>query len=113
MKKTYWLVLMTLSLLVTGCLTIPAEKASTLDVRVMTFNIRNGRAKDEENRWELRKEFVCDVIRDYAPDVLGVQEAYRFQLDEFNKRLPEYGEVGDIEVGYHILVKQLRQGYQK
>jgi len=26
--------------------------------------------------------------------VLGVQEAYRFQLDEFNKRLPEYDEVG-------------------
>jgi endonuclease/exonuclease/phosphatase family metal-dependent hydrolase len=94
MKKTYWLVLMTLTLLLTGCRTIPAEKASTLDVRVMTFNIRNGQAKDGENRWELRKEFVCDVIRDYAPDVLGVQEAYRFQLDEFNQRLPEYGEVG-------------------
>jgi endonuclease/exonuclease/phosphatase family metal-dependent hydrolase len=71
-----------------------AEKAKSLDLRAMTFNIRNGRAKDGENRWELRKEFVCDVIRDYAPDVLGVQEAFRFQLDEFNKRLPEYGEVG-------------------
>ena len=47
-----------------------------------------------EGRGELRQQFVCDVIRDYAPDVLGVQEAYRFQLDEFNKRLPEYGEVG-------------------
>ena len=94
MKKTYYLVLITLSLLMTGCLTIQAEKVKPLDLRTMTFNIRNGRAKDGENRWELRQKFVCDVIRDYAPDVLGVQEAYRFQLDEFNKRLPEYGEVG-------------------
>ncbi|HSR87913.1 MAG TPA: endonuclease/exonuclease/phosphatase family protein, partial [Pontiella sp.] len=44
--------------------------------------------------WDLRKAFVCDVIREYAPDVLGVQEACRFQLDEFNNRLPEYGEIG-------------------
>jgi len=65
-----------------------------LDIRVMSFNIRNGRAKDEENRWALRKEFVCDVIRECSPDVVGIQEAYRSQLDEFKKRLPEYGEVG-------------------
>ena len=95
MKKIYCLVMiLSISLLATGCRTNPTKKASTIDIRVMTFNIRNGRAKDGENRWDLRKEFACDVIRDYAPDVLGVQEAYRFQLDEFNKRLPEYGEVG-------------------
>ena len=94
MKKIGCLLMITLSLLATGCCTTPAEKASTLDIRAMTFNIRNGRAKDGENRWALRKEFACDVIRDYAPDVLGVQEAYRFQLDDLNKRLPEYGEVG-------------------
>jgi len=93
MKKISYLVL-TLSLLLTGCHTIPAEKIRPLDLRTMTFNIRNGRANDGENRWELRKEFVCDVIRDYAPDVLGVQEAFRFQLDEFRNHLPEYGEVG-------------------
>jgi endonuclease/exonuclease/phosphatase family metal-dependent hydrolase len=60
----------------------------------MTFNIRNGMAKDGDNHWNLRKDFVCDVIRDYAPDVLGLQEAFRFQLDLFNQKLPEYGEVG-------------------
>jgi endonuclease/exonuclease/phosphatase family metal-dependent hydrolase len=65
-----------------------------VDIQVMTFNIRNGKAQDGENRWDLRKAFVCDVIRDDAPDVLGVQEAYRFQLDAFNERLPDYGEVG-------------------
>jgi endonuclease/exonuclease/phosphatase family metal-dependent hydrolase len=60
----------------------------------MTFNIRNGKAKDGENRWELRKDFVCDVIREYGPDVLGLQEAYRFQTDHILKRLPKFGEIG-------------------
>lgn len=92
-----------LILLILTNVTLASEKTSQaisvktplpVTIRTMTFNVRNGRANDGENRWELRKEFVCDVIRDYAPDVLGVQEAYRFQLDEFNKRLPEYGEVG-------------------
>jgi starvation-inducible outer membrane lipoprotein len=58
MKKTPYLVLLTLSLLVTECLTIPEAKASDLEIRAMTFNIRNGRAKDGENRWKLRKDFV-------------------------------------------------------
>jgi endonuclease/exonuclease/phosphatase family metal-dependent hydrolase len=94
MIKTCYLVLITLSLLMTGCLSSPPKTINFLGLRTMTFNIRNGRANDGDNSWEFRKQFVCDVIRDYAPDVLGVQEAYRFQLDEFNKRLPEYGEVG-------------------
>jgi endonuclease/exonuclease/phosphatase family metal-dependent hydrolase len=94
MKKTHYLALITLSLLMTGCVTVHAEKVKPLDLRTMTFNIRNGQAKDGENRWNLRRELVCDVIRDYAPDVLGVQEAFRFQLNDLNTRLPEYGEIG-------------------
>ncbi len=94
MKTSVCLLLISFSLFESGCVIPRAEKAETLDIRVMTFNIRNGRAKDGDNRWELRKEFVCDVIRDYSPDVLGVQEAFRFQLDEFNKQLTQYGEIG-------------------
>lgn len=94
MKKTCGLVLIALSLLAAGCITRPAGGKQPLDIRVMTFNIRNGKANDGENRWDLRKEFVCDVIRDYSPGVVGVQEAYSFQLDEFNRSLPEYGQVG-------------------
>ena len=94
MKKIYRPALIALALLNAGYCISPPEQAKPLDIRVMTFNIRTGFAEDGENHWDLRKEFVCDVIRQYAPDVLGVQEACRFQLDEFNKQLPEYGEVG-------------------
>jgi endonuclease/exonuclease/phosphatase family metal-dependent hydrolase len=94
MKKIYCMVLAMPALFDTGYCMTSAETTKPPDIRVMTFNIRTGTANDGENDWSLRKEFVCDVIRQYTPDVLGVQEACRFQLDEFNQRLPEYGEIG-------------------
>jgi endonuclease/exonuclease/phosphatase family metal-dependent hydrolase len=65
---------------------------SALDV--MSFNIRYGTAKDGENAWPNRRELVYDVIRKHDPDVLGLQEALRFQLDEIGKTLPAYTELG-------------------
>lgn len=61
---------------------------------VMSFNIRYGTADDGENSWALRRELVFDVIRQHDPDVLGVQEALRFQLDEIGAAVPGYGELG-------------------
>ena len=64
-------------------------------LRVMTFNIRNGRADDGDNSWKHRKLFAADVIRDAELDVIGLQEAFRFQLDDLSKELPEFEEVGE------------------
>ncbi|MBN1901562.1 endonuclease/exonuclease/phosphatase family protein [Candidatus Sumerlaeota bacterium] len=94
MNKIFCLLVSTVALFVAGCCSLQKERARALDIKFMTFNIRNGLAKDGENHWNLRKDFVSDIIREYAPDALGVQEAFRFQLDELNKRLPEYGELG-------------------
>jgi endonuclease/exonuclease/phosphatase family metal-dependent hydrolase len=63
-------------------------------IRAMTFNIRYGTAPDAEHAWPLRRELAFHLIGDFAPDVLGVQEALRFQLDEIRHALPHYGEVG-------------------
>jgi endonuclease/exonuclease/phosphatase family metal-dependent hydrolase len=60
----------------------------------MSFNIRYGTAADGENNWPQRRELVFDVIREHDPDVLGVQEALRFQLDEIGAAVPGYGELG-------------------
>ena len=70
--------------------------AGSCELRVMSFNIRNGNANDGVNHWNQRKEIVYDVIREYAPDVLGLQEAVRFQLDAFHQHFPEYAEVGIV-----------------
>ncbi len=62
--------------------------------RVMSFNIRYGTADDGANAWPLRRHLVVDVIRRGAPDILGLQEALRSQLDELRTALPGYGEAG-------------------
>lgn len=70
----------------------PAEEDSSL--RVMTFNIRYGTAADGENHWERRREMVFDVIRTHRPDLVGTQEALRFQLDQIREAVGGFGEVG-------------------
>ncbi|MCZ6776459.1 MAG: hypothetical protein O7D34_08390 [Ignavibacteria bacterium] len=62
------------------------------DVRVMSFNIRCGSARDAENSWENRWELVFDVLREGQSDVVGLQEAERFQLDDIRKALPSTGK---------------------
>ncbi len=61
---------------------------------VMTFNIRYGNADDKADSWPNRREMVFDVLRRHDPDVVGLQEALRFQIDEIRAALPQYAEIG-------------------
>ncbi|MBT7405241.1 MAG: endonuclease/exonuclease/phosphatase family protein [Opitutae bacterium] len=56
----------------------------------MSFNIRLGVAKDGENRWDLRKELVVKTIREYNPDLLGLQEVFPMQEEYLRESFPEY-----------------------
>ena len=61
---------------------------------VMTFNIRYGTAKDGENEWSARRDMLFEVIRDTRPDLLGLQEALDFQIDEILAAVSGYAVVG-------------------
>ncbi len=61
---------------------------------VMTFNIRYGTAADGDNAWPARRKLVIDRIRESHADVIGLQEALRFQIDELLTEMPEYRSVG-------------------
>jgi endonuclease/exonuclease/phosphatase family metal-dependent hydrolase len=63
-------------------------------VRVMSFNIRYGTARDGENRWDNRKEFLVETIRAFDPDLLGTQETLKFQRDDLKELLPDYAVIG-------------------
>ena len=80
-----------------SCVAAPSPAASSLTV--MSFNIRNGKANDGDNSWVNRRPLVSGVIRDYAPDVVGLQEAFRFQLDQLAADLPGFVEVGEGRAG--------------
>ena len=74
--------------------TQPAMSADDSQLCVMTFNIRFGTAPDGDNSWPNRRELAVQVLRDEEPQIVGLQEALRFQLDDLRKELPNYGEVG-------------------
>ena len=61
---------------------------------VVTFNIRYGTARDGENAWPQRRELLFGMLRDSGADLLGLQEALRFQLDEIAEAVPGYIEIG-------------------
>lgn len=61
---------------------------------VMTYNIRYGTANDGNDSWANRKEIAIDVLRRHTPDVVGLQEALRFQIDDMRAALPQYAEIG-------------------
>jgi endonuclease/exonuclease/phosphatase family metal-dependent hydrolase len=85
------------SLPAVGVLALGILVAATMppgEVRVMSFNIRYGTADDGQNGWTRRMLAVAEVIRGFDPDLLGLQEALRFQLDEIRLALPGYGELG-------------------
>jgi endonuclease/exonuclease/phosphatase family metal-dependent hydrolase len=73
---------------------VPDAPADENAIRVTSFNIRYGTADDGENRWEKRKDLVVRTIRKLDPDLLGVQEALAFQVDELKAAFPAYEFVG-------------------
>ncbi|GGG23486.1 endonuclease [Christiangramia forsetii] len=60
----------------------------------MTYNIKYANENDGENSWSQRKEWITDQIQFYEPDVLGVQEAVKSQLDFFTENINNYKVLG-------------------
>jgi endonuclease/exonuclease/phosphatase family metal-dependent hydrolase len=70
------------------------QRAPRDPLQVMTFNIRYGTAKDGENEWPLRRAMLFDVIREHDADLVGLQEALAFQIDEILAAAPGYAAIG-------------------
>lgn len=60
--------------------------------RVMSFNI-NGTQGEDANSWENRVPLNAAVIRRYAPDIIGLQEATKINLETYREQLTDYGLV--------------------
>jgi endonuclease/exonuclease/phosphatase family metal-dependent hydrolase len=63
-------------------------------IRVMTFNIRYGTAEDGLQAWNARRDLLLFRLSADSADVIGLQEALRFQIDEIRSAVPGYAEVG-------------------
>ena len=64
------------------------------EVKVISYNIRVINTKDGENQWKYRAAATPAMIKDYAPDCFGLQEAMPDHLKYLAKKLPKYASVG-------------------
>jgi len=65
-----------------------------MKVRVGTFNVRNGLARDGWNSWPFRRKATAAALRGLEADVVGLQEACGFQVRSLQDRSPGYGLTG-------------------
>ena len=90
----------TLTLIVAAVLmalpfTVSAQKPTRdYDLKVMSYNIRMGVAKDGTNSWEYRYPATALMLQDQMPDVFGVQEAFEFQIRFIEDNFADYDSVG-------------------
>lgn len=85
--------LMLLACLLAATRLLPAAgNDSTL--KVMTFNVRCVVESDGANQWKFRKDYAADLVKFYAPDLWGAQEATWQQMLDLQERLPQYSYIG-------------------
>jgi endonuclease/exonuclease/phosphatase family metal-dependent hydrolase len=87
-------------LLITAVCVSRAEPSGTarvgpgLELSLASLNIRYGTADDGPDAWPHRRDMVTGLLARLDADVIGLQEALRFQLDELAADLPGYAEIG-------------------
>lgn len=59
-------------------------------VKVMTYNIRYDNPEDGVNQWDKRKSKVFALMKQFDPDIIGVQEALHHQLTDIAADLKGY-----------------------
>jgi len=73
---------------------VSCEKPKTLELNVMSFNIRYDNPEDSLNNWKYRKDAACRTIKDYNVDILGTQEVLANQLEDMKLCLSSYNAIG-------------------
>ena len=91
MKKALFLIAMVLCAAVT---IFPGCKKGDQSLKVISYNIRVGSAPDGDNKWDIRKPASPAMIADQQPDIFGLQEALKMQLDYLDETCPDYNHVG-------------------
>jgi endonuclease/exonuclease/phosphatase family metal-dependent hydrolase len=57
---------------------------------MMTLNLRFENDRDGVNHWSFRREILVEVVKRFAPSLLGTQEGTSGQLEYLQRELPQY-----------------------
>jgi endonuclease/exonuclease/phosphatase family metal-dependent hydrolase len=89
--------------------------AAGIELRAMSFNVRTMNAdRTTLNSWDapgFRRDRVVQVIRDEKPDIFGVQEALRGQVDYVRAALPQYAVIARPDTGELASIFYLRDRF--
>ena len=90
--KIRFVILLSLAVLLLcgGC----GNSQKDVEIKYISYNIRNSRANDGDNAWDIRKPATKEMIDKEQPDVFGLQEAYIEQLQYIDNNFPNYSRVG-------------------
>lgn len=90
-----------ISIIIAAALLIPAAvqakkngSEETPELKVMSYNVRMGVAKDGTNSWQHRCPATIEMLNAQKPDVFGVQEAFDFQIAFIEEFANDYKSVG-------------------
>ncbi|MBS1949982.1 MAG: endonuclease/exonuclease/phosphatase family protein [Cytophagales bacterium] len=83
-----------MKLLVIATFLLSSQLVTSQPVNVMTYNLRFDNPNDNINQWSNRVSKVNALIAKYNPDLIGVQEALKHQIDDMLKGLPQYSYYG-------------------
>ncbi|WP_290541091.1 endonuclease/exonuclease/phosphatase family protein [Alistipes sp.] len=94
MKKTIFF------LLLTFCFSNSVQaNQDTESIKLISFNMRTSWGRDGDNSWPNRCHATTQMLRQEAPDVMGVQEAMQDQLYYIDTECPRYARVGEDRDG--------------
>ena len=66
------------------------------DLKVISYNIRNGESKDGTNSWMYRYAATAEMIQDQKADVMGIQEALPDQIRFIEQNFKDLRWTGDF-----------------
>ena len=87
--KRYFSLYMFLSIVIFSC-----NSSISDEVTVVTYNIRYDSPNDRKNLWQHRKKRLMECIKSINPDIIGIQEGLKHQLDYIEETLNNFQIVG-------------------
>lgn len=63
-------------------------------MKIMTFNIRADNIFDINNRWKKRADLVCETMKHYNCDIIGLQEVTQKMYEDIHVNVKDYNIIG-------------------
>lgn len=68
-------------------------------IKFMSFNLRLPFDSEPGKKWDERKGPIVDVIRDFAPDIMSIQEGYTQSMNHISENIENFAWIGDGRTG--------------